>query len=73
MIHLNGLLMNINIFLFYFLKQPKFRNFVYLESIMNFYFSSNSSWILQLPMQAVPITSDVVSSILDQCAEYNIM
>jgi hypothetical protein len=28
---------------------------------------------LQLPMQSVPITTDVVSSNLDQCEVYNIM
>jgi hypothetical protein len=28
---------------------------------------------LQLPMQPVPITTDVVSSNLDQCEVYNIM
>ena len=35
--------------------------------------SSESEFDLQLPMQSVPITSDVVSSNLDQGEVYNIM
>ena len=34
---------------------------------------SSGSWDLQLPMQSVPITADVVSSNLDQGEVYNIM
>jgi hypothetical protein len=35
--------------------------------------SSESEFDLQLPMQSVPITTDVVSSNLDQGEVYNIM